>query len=424
MERKVTKLEHSHVEVLVTVEEKAWKAAQDKAFKKLAANVTVKGFRKGQAPLEIARKHVDQMKVLDDAINALLPELYTEILTKEDVKPIARPQVDVTKVSDTELEVKFLIAVAPEVKLGKYKGLQLGKQAVKVSEKEVKDAIDELLKQSASLVLKEGEAKEGDTVVMDFVGTIDGVAFDGGSAQNHELELGSHQFIPGFEEQLVGHKAGEHVDVKVKFPENYTPELKGKDAVFACDIHEVKERKLPELTEEFIKDLKLPNVSNEEELKANKKEELKNQKEAQARREFIAKVYEEVAKNSEVDLADEVVESQVEDRKQDLVNRMKQSGLDLQTYLQIIGQTEEQFLEQLRKDSRRDSVNFFLADAIAKAENIAIDDKALEEEYKKIAEQYGMKVEDVKKALAPQAGEFRNNLKMQKVEDLLFNENK
>ena len=424
MERKVTKLEHSHVEVLVTVEEKAWKAAQDKAFKKLAANVTVKGFRKGQAPLEIARKHVDQMKVLDDAINALLPELYTEILTKEDVKPIARPQVDVTKVSDTELEVKFLIAVAPEVKLGKYKGLELGKQAVKVSEKEVKDAIDELLKQSASLVLKEGEAKEGDTVVMDFVGTIDGVAFDGGSAQNHELELGSHQFIPGFEEQLVGHKAGEHVDVKVKFPENYTPELKGKDAVFACDIHEVKERKLPELTEEFIKDLKLPNVSNEEELKANKKEELKNQKEAQARREFIAKVYEEVAKNSEVDLADEVVESQVEDRKQDLVNRMKQSGLDLQTYLQIIGQTEEQFLEQLRKDSRRDSVNFFLADAIAKAENIVIDDKALEEEYKKIAEQYGMKVEDVKKALAPQAGEFRNNLKMQKVEDLLFNENK
>ena len=424
MERKVTKLEHSHVEVLVTVEEKAWKAAQDKAFKKLAANVTVKGFRKGQAPLEIAKKHVDQMKVLDDAINALLPELYTEILTKEDVKPIARPQVDVTKVSDTELEVKFLIAVAPEVKLGKYKGLELGKQAVKVTDKEVKDAIDELLKQSASLVLKEGEAKEGDTVVMDFVGTIDGVAFDGGSAQNHELELGSHQFIPGFEEQLVGHKAGEHVDVKVKFPENYTPELKGKDAVFACDIHEVKERKLPELTEEFIKDLKLPNVSNEEELKANKKEELKNQKEAQARREFVAKVYEEVAKNSEVDLADEVVESQVEDRKQDLVNRMKQSGLDLQTYLQIIGQTEEQFLEQLRKDSRRDSVNFFLADAIAKAENIVIDDKALEEEYKKIAEQYGMKVEDVKKALAPQAGEFKNNLRMQKVEDLLFNENK
>ncbi len=424
MERKVTKLEHSHVEVLVTVDEKAWKAAQQKAFKKLAANVTVDGFRKGQAPENLVKKHVDGMKVLDDAINALLPEIYNDILTNEDIRPIARPQVDVTKVSDTELEVKFVLATAPEVKLGQYKGLEVGKTAVKVSEKEVKEAVDQLLKDSASLVLKEGEAKEGDTVVLDFVGTIDGVAFDGGSAQNHELELGSHQFIPGFEEQLVGHKAGEHVDVNVKFPENYTPELKGKDAVFACDIHEVKEKKLPELNEEFIKGLGLAGVENEEQLKANKKEELKNQKEAQARREYIAKVYEAIAKNSTIDLADEVVESQVEDRKQDLVNRMKQSGLDLQTYLQIIGQKEEEFLEQLRKDSRRDITNFFIADEIAKAEKIEITDEALEEEYKKISEQYKMPLEDVKKALASQVGEFKNNLRMQKIEDLLFNENK
>ena len=424
MERKLTKLEHSHVEVVVTVEEKAWKAAQDKAFKKLAAHVKVDGFREGKAPEHLLKKHVDPMKVMDEAINALLPEIYTDVLKNEDVKPIARPKVDVTKLSDTELEVKFTLAVAPEVKLGKYKGLELGKETVKVTEKEIKEAVEQLLKNSASLVLKEGEAKEGDTVVMDFVGTIDGVAFDGGSAQNHELELGSHQFIPGFEEQLVGHKAGEHVEVKVKFPENYTPELKGKDAVFACDIHEVKEKKLPELNEEFIKGLNIPNVSNEEELKASKKEELKNQKEAEARRQYLAKVYEEIAKNSTIDLADEVVESQVEDRKQDLVNRMKQSGLDLQTYLQIIGQSEEQFLEQLRKDSHRDSTNYFIADAIAKAEKIVIDDKALEEEYKKISEQYKMPLEDVKKALAPQEGEFRNNLRMQKIEDLLFNENK
>ena len=424
MERKVTKLEHCHVEVLVTVEEKAWKAAQDKSFKKLAANVKVDGFRPGKAPESIARKHVDPMKVMDDAINALLPELYSDILANEKIQPIARPKVDVTKVSDKELEVKFVLVTAPEVKLGQYKGLEIGKTAVKVSEKEVKEAIEQTLKNSASLILKEGEAKEGDTVVMDFVGTIDGVAFDGGSAQNHELELGSHQFIPGFEEQLVGHKAGEHVEVKVTFPENYTPELKGKDAVFACDIHEVKEKKLPELNEEFIKGLNIPNVSNEEELKANKKEELKNQKEAQARREYISKVYEAIAKNSTIDLADEVVESQVEDRKQDLVNRMKQSGLDLETYLQIIGQKEEEFLAQLRKDSRRDITNFFIGEEIAKAEKIVIDDKALEEEYKKISEQYKMPIEDVKKALAPQAGEFKNNLKMQKIEDLLFNENK
>ena len=423
MERKVTKLEHAHTEVLVTVDEKSWKAAQDKAFNTLASNVTVDGFRKGKAPANLVKSKVDPMKVMDEAINSLLPSLYSEILTEEKIQPVARPQVDVTKLSDKELEVKFVIVTAPEVKLGQYKGLTIGKEEVKVTAADVNKAIDDLLKSSASLVTKEGEAAEGDTVVMDFVGAIDGVPFEGGSAQNHELELGSHQFIPGFEEQLVGHKAGEHVEVKVKFPENYTPELKGKDATFACDIHEVKAKKLPELNEEFIKELGLPNVTNLEELKANKKDELKRQKEAEARRNYISKVYEAVAKNSTVDLPEEIIADQMASRKQDLENRMKQSGLDLTTYLQVLGQTEEQFNEQLRKDSVRDITNFFINEEIAKVEKIEIGDAELELEYAKIADQYKMKIEDVKKALAPQAGEFRNNIKMQQIETLLYNEN-
>ena len=423
MERKVTKLEHAHTEVLVTVDEKSWKAAQDKAFNKLASNVTVDGFRKGKAPANLVKSKVDPMKVMDEAINSLLPSLYSDILTEEKIQPVARPQVDVTKLSDKELEVKFVIVTAPEVKLGQYKGLTIGKEEVKVTAADVNKAIDDLLKSSASLVTKEGEAAEGDTVVMDFAGAIDGVPFEGGSAQNHELELGSHQFIPGFEEQLVGHKAGEHVEVKVKFPENYTPELKGKDATFACDIHEVKAKKLPELNEEFIKELGLPNVTNLEELKANKKDELKRQKEAEARRNYISKVYDAVAKNSTVDLPEEIIADQMASRKQDLENRMKQSGLDLTTYLQVLGQTEEQFNEQLRKDSVRDITNFFINEEIAKVEKIEIGDAELELEYAKIADQYKMKIEDVKKALAPQAGEFRNNIKMQQIETLLYNEN-
>ena len=354
----------------------------------------------------------------------LSPTLYGEILTEEKLQPVARPQVDITKLSDKELEVKFLIATAPEVKLGQYKGLKIGKTEVTVTEEEVKASIQDLLKNSASLVVKEDAAKEGDTVVMDFVGTIDGVAFDGGSAQNHELELGSHQFIPGFEEQLVGHKAGDHVEVNVKFPENYTPELKGKDAVFACDIHEVKEKKLPELNEEFIKELGIPGVENEEQLKIYKEGELKGQKENEARRAYISKAFEEIAKNSEIELPEEIINDQIASRKQDMENRMKQSGLTLETYLQILGQSEEQFTEQLRKDSERDIKNFFIGEEIAKAENIVVDDAALEVEYAKIADQYKMKLEDVKKALAPQEGEFRNNIKMQQIENLLFNENK
>ena len=260
MERKVTKLEHGHVQVDVVVDEKSWKEAQDKAFNKLAENVTIDGFRKGKAPKNLVKSHVDPMKVLDEAINALLPAIYQDIIEKDGVRPYARPQVDVTKVSDTELEVKFLLAVAPEVKLGQYKGLEIGKKEVKVTKKDVEQALEDTLKENASLVVKESEAALGDTVVMDFVGKVNGEVFEGGSAENHELELGSHQFIPGFEEQLVGHKAGEKVVVNVKFPENYTEELKGKDATFDCTIHEVKAKKLPELNDEFVKELKVEGI--------------------------------------------------------------------------------------------------------------------------------------------------------------------
>ena len=246
MERKITKLEHSHVEVLVTVDQKTWKDAQKKAFDKQAANVTVDGFRKGKAPEHLVRAKVDQMKVLDDAINSVLPIAYREIIEQDKIIPQAQPSVDITKVSNEELEIKFILVVAPEVKLGAYKGLKIGHEDIEVSDADVEVAINQLLANNASLIIKEGESKEGDTVVIDFAGSVDGELFEGGSAQNYELELGSHSFIPGFEEQLIGHKAGDHVDVKVTFPENYVENLKGKDAVFACDIHEVKEKKLPE----------------------------------------------------------------------------------------------------------------------------------------------------------------------------------
>ena len=423
MERKVTKLEHSHVQVDVVVDEKSWKEAQDKAFDKLAANVTIDGFRKGKAPKNLVKAKVDPMKVLDEAINSLLPKIYQEILEQDGVKPYARPQVDVTKVSDTELEVKFILVTAPEVKLGKYKGLKVGKGEVKVTAKDVEEAIEQTRKDNASLVLKEGEAAMGDTVVMDFTGRIDGVEFDGGKADNHELELGSHQFIPGFEEQLVGHKAGEKVDVNVKFPENYTEELKGKDATFECLIHEVKEKKLPELNDEFVKELKLQGVENIEDLKAHKKEELQRNRENEARREYMSKLVSEIAKNSEVELAEEIIANQVESRKEDMVKRIQQSGLELAQYLQILGQTEEQFEAQVREQALKEVTEYVVLEEIAKAEQIEITDADLEFEFAKIADQYNMKIDDVKKALANNLGEFRNNLKMQRIDDLLYKEN-
>ena len=423
MERKITKLEHGHVQVDVVVDQKSWKDAQEKAFNKLAENVTVDGFRKGKAPRNLIEKKIDMMKVLDEAINSLLPKIYEEILTEDKIRPYARPQVDVTKVSDTELEVKFVLVTAPEVKLGQYKGLEIGKKQVKVTKKDVDEAVEATLKENASLIVKESESALGNTVVMDFVGTVDGVAFEGGTAENYELELGSHQFIPGFEEQLVGHKAGEKVDVNVTFPENYTENLKGKAAVFACTIHEVKEKKMPELNDEFVKELKLPGVETVEAFKESKQKELQRAKENEARREYMNKLLEAIAKNSQVDLAKEIVDSQVESRKEDMVKRIQQSGLQLEQYLQILGQTEEQFNAQITEQAIKEVTDYVILTEVGNAEGIEITDADLEFEYAKIADQYHMTIDEVKKALGNNLDEFRHNIRMQRIDDLLYNEN-
>lgn len=424
MERKVTKLENSHVEVLVNVDEATWKAAQKKAFEKVAANITVDGFRKGKAPENLVKSRVDQVKVMDEAINSLLPEIYRDIVEVDGVKPFTQPKVDVTKLSDTELEVKFLIVTAPEVELGQYKGLEIGHSKVEVTEEEVNNALKAVQEQNATLAVKEGASELGDTVVIDFAGSVDGKPFDGGSATNYELELGSHSFIPGFEEQLVGHKAGEHVDVKVKFPENYVENLKGKEAVFACDIHEVKVKKLPELDEELIAELKIPNVKTVEELRAHKKNELLSSKEVNEKREYISKVVEAIAKASKIEIPQEIIDSQAAARKEDLINRMKQSGLTLEQYLQLVGQKEEELMAKLKEESVKDVTNFMVLETIAEKEHLEVSDADLDFEFAKMADQYSMKVEDVKKALQPQLEEFRNNLKMQKVEQLLAENNK
>lgn len=423
MERKITKLESCHVQVDVKVDTASWKEAQEKAMKKAIANVEVKGFRKGQAPEAIAKKHIDQMKVMDDAINSLLPKIYEEIIKEDKVAPFAQPKVDVTKISDTDLEVKFVIVTGPEIKLGAYKDLSIGKKEVKVGKAEVDAAIEEARKQNASLVVKEGAAAKGDTVIMDFEGKVDGKAFEGGSSKNYELELGSNSFIPGFEDQLVGVKAGEHKDVNVTFPEQYTKELAGKAAVFGCDVHEVKAKKLPELNDEFVKDLNIKDVDTVAKLEQYKLAELTEQKEKEARNEYLTKLYEKIAKDSKIEIPSEMIEDQAENRKRDMEQRMSQSGLTLEQYLTFVGQKEEEFMAKLKEDSKRDITNYFILEEVSKAENMEITDADVEFEISKLADQYKMKIEDVRKALGAQLGEFKNNLKMTRVEQFLFTHN-
>ena len=425
MERKVQKLEHCHTEVTVNVDKDLWKKAQDKAFKKLAANVTVPGFRKGKAPVNMLKGRVDQMKVFNEAINEVMSPVYQEIITEEKIQPMARPSFDVTKLSEEELEVKVTIATRPEVELGKYQGYELGKTEAKVTAKDVDNAIDELRKQNATIAPKEGQAEKGDIVVIDFDGSIDGVPFEGGKAENYELELGSNSFIQGFEDQLIGSSAGIEVEVKVKFPENYGPEeIAGKDAVFNVKVNEVKQKVLPELNEEFIKDLGVKDVTTVEDFKKQRKEALLKEKESQLKREYLDKLIGEIKKVSKFDIPEELLDEEVESRKNDLKNRLQQNGIDLEQYLALTRSNEEDLNKQLREEGRKGLESFLVVETVGQKEKIDITDEEFEFELSKLAEQHNMGIEDIKKALGRQMVQYRSNMLMTRIEDFLFNNNK
>ena len=424
MERKVTKLEHCHTEVLVTVDKDLWKKAQDKAFNKLAKDVTIDGFRKGKAPLNMVKSRIDQGRVYNEAINDVLDPVYRDILENEKLQPMARPSFEVTKLSDDDLEIKVVIVTRPEVELGKYTGYKLGKEEASVTDEELDASLAELRKQNATIAPKEGQAENGDIVVIDFEGSVDGVPFEGGKAENHELELGSHSFIAGFEEQLVGASAGIEVDVKVKFPENYGPdEIAGKDAVFHVKVNEVKQKILPELDDEFVKELGMPNVENVEQLKAARREQLLKSKENNNKRQYLDKLFEEIRKDSKFDIPEEILAEETENRKKELEQRLQQSGIDLEQYLALTRTSEEDLKKQLEVEAQKGLESWLVLDTVGQKENINITDEEVEFELAKMADQYKMSIDQIKQALGQQISQFKGNLVMSKIEDYLFQNN-
>ena len=424
MERKVTKLEHCHTEVLVNVDKDLWKKAQDKAFNKLAANITIDGFRKGKAPINMVKSRIDQGRMFNEAINEVLNPVYQDILANEDIQPMARPSFDVTKLSDDELELKVIIVTAPEAELNKYTGFALGKEEAQVSEEDVEASIVELRKQNATIAPKDGQAELGDIVVIDFEGSVDGVPFDGGKAENHELELGSHSFIEGFEDQLVGSSAGIELDVKVRFPDNYGPEeIAGKDAVFHVKVNEVKQKILPELDDEFVKELNMPNVETVLQLKDARRDQLLKQKENANKQQYLDKLLEEIRKESKFDIPEEIIAEEIENRKKDLENRLKQSNIDLEQYLVLTRMSEEDLNKQLKVEAEKGLESWLVLDTVGKKENINITEEEVEFELAKMADQYGMSIDQIKQALGQQIGQFRSNLLMSRIENFLFENN-
>ena len=423
MKRVVNKLENSKVEVLCDIDEKVWKDAQEKAFNKLAKNLELPGFRKGKVPTEMARKHIETGSIFNEAINSLLQPSFDEVLKEEKLQPFARPTVDVTKVSDKDLQLKFVIVLAPAVKLGNYKGLGIKKAAVKVDAKEIDEEVAKLVDQNANLVVTDKPSKKGDTVVIDFVGSVDGKEFDGGKADNYSLVLGSNSFVPGFEDQLIGKKSGDEVDVNVTFPTQYVPELAGKKALFKVKVHEVKEKVLPELNADLVKDLAIPEVDTVEKLREHLRKQLESQKDNKATSDALDAAIQKIASEAEIELAKEIIDDEVEGMKKNMSDQISQRGLTLEQYYSITGEKPEEVEKKMRVDAEKNLRAILCLEEIARKEDITVDEKDVDFEMAKIADQYQMPIDKVKEILGKDLARFQNEIKQRRIQEFILNNN-
>ncbi len=413
------KVENAKAEVVCTLEGESWQKAKEAAFRKLASKVEIKGFRKGQAPKNLVEKYISHNEVLLDAAESLAQGALDEAVKEHDITLIDRPELKVDEINDEKCVMTFVCPVLPDVKLGDYKAIEYSVEEVEAEEQEIDDQIATLLDRKADLELKEdGAVEDGDTTVIDFEGFLDDVAFEGGKGENYDLVIGSHSFIPGFEEQLIGMKSEETKDINVTFPENYQAEnLKGKDARFTVTVHEIKKKVLPELNDDFVKELKYENVNTVEELRSYTKENILSRKENEAKNKAESDLMDKIADMTEVEIPEVMVKSELDSMVQNYEARMMQQGLSLTQFLKITNQTIDQLRDSMKDDAnKRIKINLALAE-IAKSENVTVNEEDLKNEYDKMAEMYGMSVEEIKKYVPEDT--LKDDLKMQKALDLL-----
>ncbi|ATU68923.1 trigger factor [Levilactobacillus brevis] len=379
------------------------KEGLDKAFQRTKKNLAVPGFRKGRVPRQIFNQMYGEEALYQDALNIVLPEAYDAAIEEAGIEPVDQPQVDVESMDkDQPWVLKAVVTVKPDVKLGEYKGLSVTKQNTRVYQKDIDAEIEKQRQQQAELVLKEDEAAaKGDTVVIDFDGYVDGKQFDGGKADNYSLELGSNSFIPGFEDQLVGHKAGEDVDVKVTFPADYQAEdLRDKEATFKVTIHEVKEKQLPELDDEFAKDVD-EDVDSLEELEAKTKDRLKEQKVTAAHDAIEDEAISEAVDNAEIAAVPEAMLKDDIDRQMDqYLANMQQQGIEPKMYFQLTGTTEDDLRKQFTDGAEKRVKTNLVLEAVVEAEKIEPSEDEVAAEVKDLASQYGMEESAVRSALS------------------------
>ena len=390
------KLEKSMVELQFSIDAETFKAAVNNAFKREGKKYAIPGFRKGKAPRHMIEKMYGSDIFHYDAVNDLFPEAYEAAVKEAKIDVVGRPDPEVVSMSEADgVVLKVKVAVKPEVELGEYAGLTVTKEAKNVNEADVDAEVKRMQDRNGRLLTREGAAENGDTVDIDFEGFVDGKAFEGGKAEHYSLVLGSGSFIPGFEDQVVGHSAGEEFDVNVKFPEEYgAAELAGKDATFKIKLHEVKYKELPALDDDFAKDVS--EYDTLDELKDSIRNNIKTNLDKQAEQKVENDLMDQVIANMKADIPDAMVDSRIDELVQDFEYRISQQGLKLADYLKYMGMNIEQFRAQFKEQADKQVKMRLAMEAIVAKEGITASDEEFEEEVKRIADAYKMEADKVK----------------------------
>ncbi len=402
-------------------------AALDKAFNTVVKKTSIPGFRKGKVPRSIFEARFGVESLYNDAIDILLPEAYSEAVDEADIFPVDRPEIEIEQFAKGEtFKFKAKVTVKPEVKLGEYKGLEVPVAKAEVSEEDVNEELTRLQQRHAELsVLEEGAAENGDVVVIDFDGSVDGVQFEGGQAERYSLELGSNSFIPGFEEQVVGMSTGDFKDVSVTFPDSYhAVELAGKDAVFKVKLHEIKRKNLPELDDEFAKDVS--EFDTLDEFKADLKSQIATRKENEVKAAKETAAVEKAAENAEVEIPEAMISSETENMVRDFDNRLRQQGMNLEMYTGFSGQTTDDLKEQMKEEASKRVRNNLVLEQIAKEENIEVSEEEVTAELEKMAGQFQRDAEEVRNILAANGSlaSLSDEIKLRKTIEILVDNSK
>ncbi len=413
-------------EIAIKIEGEKWQEALDKAFKKANAKAKIDGFRPGKAPKNVFLKKYGIESLYMEASNYCVEDAYNKLLEEnKNLEIAAQPILDIKDVNENYIEYLFIITLKPEVKLGKYTNLGVKKETVKVTKDEIEDSINHMREHYKENIVKDGSIENGDIAIIDFEGFVGDVAFEGGKAENYSLGIGSNTFIPGFEEQLIGLKAGDKKDVKVKFPEDYRAEdLKGKDAVFKVKVNEVKEVKIPELDKEFFDDLGMEGIDSKEALEKQVKENIKASKETQIEEKHIENLLNKILETTVIDVPDTMVNDEEERIVEQFGEHLSMQGLSLEQFYKYTNSSKDVLKEQYKEEALKRIKYRLIIEEIIKVEKINVTDKEIDDELEKLAIKYNMTKEEVKKQYNDNLDYIKYDLEVKKVFDIIKKEEK